>query len=123
MSGYKPGSAQFGSIGAVFGEKSHTQTVAEMPSHTHIQNNHQHDLWAGTHSGQAYYETRIAFNRGYPANGVGTRAQIININEDRNIPYGQAYAYPVAATNQNTGDGQAFNVIQPTRAVLVVIKT
>lgn len=94
-----------------------------MPSHTHIQNAHQHDLWAGTHSGQAYYETRIAFNRGYPNNGVGTRAQIININEDRNIPYGQAYAYPVTATNQATGGGGSHNNIQPTVAALLVIKT
>lgn len=108
MSGYKPGSAQFGSIGAVFGEKSHTQTVSEMPSHTHIQNAHSH-----TSDGAAYMGTVHRYigsgNSGWPF-GSGGPAQQYDL-------------WSTTATNQYTGGGQAFNVIQPTRAVLVVIKT
>lgn len=106
MSGYKPGSAQFGSIGAVFGEKSHTQTVAEMPSHTHNQDPHSHAIY-GSNGGSAGVSISIT------GNSNGDRAWY--------LPGG--IAANSTATNQYTGGGQAFNVIQPTRAVLVVIKT
>lgn len=110
MSGYKPGSTQFGSIGAVFGEKSHTQTVSEMPSHTHIQDSHSHPPPAGHSSfaGNTYGYSAVSW---YFPGGSGW----LNANAG-NTGYTQA-------TNQYTGGGQAFNVIQPTRAVLVVIKT
>ena len=108
MSGYKPGSAQFGSIGAVFGEKSHTQTVAEMPSHTHIQTPHDHSHNAGEGSGSgAVRDTAYGGGDGYKATYYTPRL-VINAT---------------TAVNQYTGSGQAFNVIQPTLAVLVVIKT
>lgn len=105
MSGYKPGSAQFGSIGAVFGEKSHTQTVSEMPAHSHsvYDPGHNHYMDQGPYTGGGNYTPPGSDNR-YLGN-AGTRMNTTGISL------------------YNTGGGQAFNVIQPTRSVLVVIKT
>jgi len=42
--------SEFNTIGEKYGEKSHILTIAEMASHTHIQNAHNHTQNAHTHS-------------------------------------------------------------------------
>mgnify|MGYP000350743285 CR=1 FL=1 len=37
-----PSDAEFNTIGEEYGEKAHTVTIAELPSHTHTQNSHTH---------------------------------------------------------------------------------
>lgn len=102
LSGYKAGSPQWGSVGTVYGEKTHTMTQSELVAHTHIQDAHSHGV------------------------GIEYNVSISGASSPRlasNPAYANAYTNAVAATNQNTGSSQAFNVIQPTRAALLVIKT
>jgi microcystin-dependent protein len=102
----KAGSAQWGSVGAIYGEKTHTQTSTEMPVHTHIQDAHAHITVDGN----------ISSNQGpWYAQGGG----IYNIRTAGDIT---RWSYNTTATNQNAGGGAAFNVIQPTRAALLCIK-
>lgn len=106
LSGVKAGSAEFGSVGATFGAKTHTLSSAEMPSHTHIQDPHSHTPEQG---------------RGFITNDAGTVGTVAG---------GATWAgwWKVSATNvvtptnQNTGGSGAHNNIQPTRAALLVIK-
>lgn len=107
MSGQKNGSLEFGSIGKAYGEKTHLQTVAEMASHTHIQDAHAHTTVDGN----------ISSNQGpWYAQGGG----IFNVRTASDITRS---SYNAIATNQYSGGNTPFNVIQPTRSALCVIKT
>lgn len=103
ISGVKSGSAEFGSVGSKYGAKTVTQTEAQMPSHTHIQNPHNHTL-----INTKLYINSSALNE--PVGGAGSSA----------YQWSSGFA---TATNQYTGGGQAMNNIQPTVAALLVIKT
>lgn len=99
----KSGSTEFGSVGSKYGAKTVTQTEAQMPSHTHIQNPHNHSL-----INTKLYVNSSALNE--PVGGAGSSA------------YQWSSGF-TTATNQYTGGGQAMNNIQPTVAALLVIKT
>ncbi len=105
-----PSDAEFNSMGEKYGEKTHLMTIAEMASHTHIQNAHSHiDGFAGVNTGGTY----------------GTAASAPSGNIDGQS--GQSGSYHAitsseTATNQNTGGGQAFNVIQPSIVKSFAIK-
>ena len=72
----------------VGGAKTHTLTESQMPSHTHIQNPHNHTVTYGTVSG-----------------GEGTRYPSYS---GQQLP-----TTSVTAVNQNTGGGNAHNNLQP----------
>lgn len=79
-------------IGATGGEEKHKLTIAEMPSHTHVQNQHRHGM------GELWSE------------GSGsTNAYILTSNRERMTRY-TAYVTP---TNQNTGGDGDHNNMQP----------
>ena len=92
----------FDTLGETGGEKTHTLTTTEMPSHTHIQNPHNHGIR-------------------YKAGGGSGYATV----EDGGTPYTQhdSFIYDTTATNQNTGGGEAHNNLQPYIVFNYIIKT
>ena len=104
MSAYKPGSAEFGSIGAKYGAKTHTLTVAESSPHTH---------------------------QGLPdGNGNYPSALVTNVYDKPQFGYysGTAYSgtgglFNIWGSLSSSGGGGAHNNVQPTVAALLVIKT
>lgn len=84
---------EFGSVGAAYGTKTNTQTVAQMPSHQHyahpatIMDINQIGGWGGDWTWNGGYKMA---NRNWPSD--------------------------------YTGGGQAMNNVQPSRAALLVIK-
>ena len=111
LAGMKSGSTQFGSVGNGFGEKTHTMTTGELVAHNHPVSDpgHSHPMiyadggTLGLNAGSGWYK----FNSWQG----GGNSDLFAANRTTGITLG------------NTGSGQAFNVIQPTRAALLVIKT
>ena len=100
------GDTTFNTVGNNGGEKSHLLTIAEMPSHTHVQNAHSHNPpVAVVYNGNAgNYRSIFATNSAFWSGGDGNNAVTATV-----------------ATNQNTGGGGTHNVLDPyivvTRAV------
>ena len=99
----------FGTLGATGGAETQALTVDQMPAHSHNIRANSHDGYSGT------VDLPVAFNRGYPANGIGLNAHVVNIDATRLIPYGQAYA-------DSQGAGAAHNNLQPYQVVNYIIK-
>lgn len=107
--GQDTGQSEFNVIGETGGAKTHTLTIDEMPSHTHVQNAHLHDL-AGL----------------VRTTGSGTTQSGAGIPPHNNTPSADQGLATVdssstTATNQNTGGGQAHNNLQPYTVVKWII--
>lgn len=113
---------EFDNIGQQGGENYHTLTAAEMPTHTHTQNSHTHTEDAHSHSIGGAGGTHFLVD------GAGT-AGTASITTGGG---GYAKSVPQTAvagiqsttpTNQNTGDGDEHNNVQPYTVVQYIIKT
>jgi microcystin-dependent protein len=88
--GVDPEDEDFNTPEMVGGEKEHTLTVEEMPTHTHVQNPHSHTYPASTAAGNF-----VTLQGSMTGNNAG-------------VPTGST-----TATNKNTGGGEAHSSLQP----------
>ncbi len=101
--GLNSADTSFDTLGETGGEKRHTLTVTEMPSHTHTQDSHNHST-----SGF------------YSAGSVGTDNYSAASPVQNKTPRSTG---STTATNQNTGGGEAHNNLQPYIVLNYIIKT
>lgn len=101
--GYNADDTDFNATGKTGGEKTHTLTVEEMPSHTHIQNAHRH----GSSMGYTNAEWRNGMSdTSRVAGGPNERVGTTTFNSNN-----------ATATNQNTGGGKEHNNMPPFKVV------
>jgi microcystin-dependent protein len=97
------GTGTFATLGATGGAETVTLTAAEMPSHTHTQNAHSHDLRRGEYGNARREEIALSSGGSAQTSGAGI--------------------FSATATNQNTGGGGAHNNLQPFIVLNFIIKT
>jgi microcystin-dependent protein len=129
---------EFDTLGETGGAKTHTLSEAEMPSHTHVQDSHNH-TFSGTTDGGGSHD--------HPIDVSGTRLRYLNTNAAQSTGLGGLAGVPggsdnlratavgnhthtysgttssTTATNQNTGGGGAHNNLQPYIVLNYIIKT
>ena len=115
--GLDSGDTSFDALGETGGEKTHTLSVSEMPSHTHTQNAHSHNVGLdgsddGTMDVQAVQEGSSIVFSGWRFDVGATNGGLRKF-----------IASKVTATNQNTGGGEAHNNLQPYIVFNYIIKT
>lgn len=101
------GQTEFDTVEETGGEKTHTLTTAEMPSHTHIQDAHTHN-----------FLPRSATTGAVSSIVTGTLDTSSTISGSN-----QPHIQSTTATNQNTGGGGAHNNIQPYIVVYMFKRT
>jgi microcystin-dependent protein len=102
-------------LGATGGAQTVTLTSSEMPSHTHTQNAHTHDVRVNSFAG----DRQIAMG---PLGGDGDKYGIGDSGTDASTTTALLYGASTTATNQNTGGGGAHSNTQPTLVLNYIIK-
>lgn len=115
-------SGTFVTLGGSGGAETHTLTSAEMPSHTHVQNAHNHGITDNGHSHT--YNNWVFFVQSQLVNGYATSSNTGNLP---NSPSTNSQTTGITinnqtATNQNTGGGGAHNNLQPYLVLNYIIR-
>lgn len=97
------------------GSKTHTNTEAEMVSHTHVQNAHNHTQQSHDHNMPSVIRNVIGVGA---KTGTGTDIGIGG-NTDNVV----AINNPATALNQNTGGGAAYSIMNPYFVVYIWKRT
>ncbi len=143
--GLNSADASFDARGETGGEKTHTITTAEMPSHTHTftgtAHNHTVDptsfnttsTGAHTHSVPAYTATGIGGATSTQTNDIAVyNSDGVSIsrstgsdgshNHAIDVPITTSSSSTATGTNSSTGSGTAMNVLQPYIVLYYIIK-
>lgn len=105
---------EFDTVGETGGAKTHTLTVDEMPSHTHVQDPHTHIQDAHTHTVNDGSSPQF-----YSQGGATYGVQYSPVQSGSTVATNQN----ATAVNQNTGGGDAHNNLQPYIVLRYIIKT
>jgi len=104
----------FDTMGEKHGEKDHTLTTSEMPSHTHVQNAHTHIQNSHTHT---------VFGNMAGAAGIDRRTLAATTGNDVTSAPSTPTNQNATPTNQNTGAGSSHNNMPPFIVIQYIIKT
>jgi len=96
MVGIDSGQTEFDTVEETGGAKTHTLQTSEIPAHTHVQDQHRHQIQRERSATTGAATTQIA------------RTADTSSTIDTNV-----FSEYTTATNQNTGGGGAHNNLQP----------
>jgi len=124
----KASSGTFDTATETMGSETHTLSIAEMPTHAHIQNSHNHTQNSHNHTQNAH--NHATQNYLVPSGGGAYTTGTFQIgassgtnNKTATNIATTATNIATTATNQNTGGGNAHNNIQPSLVVYMWRRT